>query len=59
MSSGPKGKRVLVIGASGGIGEAAADAFSAAGAEVLRPRRDGLDMLDEAGIAIGAKAVRR
>ncbi|MBE7213122.1 MAG: SDR family oxidoreductase [Gluconacetobacter diazotrophicus] len=44
-------KRVLVIGASGGIGGAAADAFAAAGAAVLRPGREAFDVLDEPGIA--------
>lgn len=43
--------RVLVVGASGGIGGAAADAFAAAGADVARPGRDALDLLDEAKIA--------
>ncbi len=43
--------RVLVVGASGGIGGAAADAFEAAGAHVARPGRDALDLLDEAKIA--------
>ncbi|MFD1330955.1 SDR family oxidoreductase [Methylopila musalis] len=46
-----KNKRVLVVGASGGIGGAAADAFSAAGADVARPGRDELDLLDDTRIA--------
>lgn len=50
MSVDLRNKRVLVVGASGGIGGAAADAFAAAGAEVARPGRDALDLLDEAGI---------
>ena len=44
-------KRVLVVGASAGIGGAAADAFAAAGAHVARPGRDQLDLLDAARIA--------
>jgi NAD(P)-dependent dehydrogenase (short-subunit alcohol dehydrogenase family) len=51
MSVELQGKRVLVVGASGGIGGAAADAFAAAGAEVARPGRDELDLLDAAKIA--------
>lgn len=43
--------RILVVGASGGIGGAAADAFAAAGAEVERPGRDQLDITDEASVA--------
>lgn len=43
--------RVLVIGATGGIGAATASAFEAAGAQVERPGRDTLDILDEAGVA--------
>lgn len=42
--------RVLVVGASGGIGGTAADAFAAAGAEVARPGRDALDITDEGSI---------
>ncbi|PZO82016.1 MAG: short chain dehydrogenase [Mesorhizobium amorphae] len=51
MSVDMKNKRVLVVGASGGIGKATADAFAAAGAEVARPGRDALDLLDETKIA--------
>jgi NAD(P)-dependent dehydrogenase (short-subunit alcohol dehydrogenase family) len=40
--------RVLVIGASGGIGGATADAFAAAGADVERPSHDALDITDDA-----------
>lgn len=43
--------RVLVVGASGGIGGAAADAFAAAGASVARPGRDRLDITDDASVA--------
>lgn len=46
-----KHKRVLVIGAKGGIGGATAAAFEAAGAEVERPSRESLDVLDEAKVA--------
>lgn len=42
--------RVLVVGASGGIGGATADAFAAAGAEVTRPGRDTLDITDDASV---------
>ena len=51
MTTEMKGKRVLVIGASGGIGGATADAFAALGADVLRPGRDELDVVDEASLA--------
>ncbi|MCT8161093.1 SDR family NAD(P)-dependent oxidoreductase [Pseudoruegeria sp. SHC-113] len=46
-------KRVLIIGASGGIGAALAQASTAAGAEVVGLSRsaDGLDVTDEASIA--------
>jgi MFS family permease len=43
--------RVLVIGATRGIGAATANAFEAAGAHVERPSRDTLDILHEAGVA--------
>ena len=51
MSGKLQNKRVLVVGASGGIGGATADAFSAAGAQVARPGRDELDLLDAAKIS--------
>ncbi len=46
-------KRVLVIGASGGIGAALCSALGAQGAEVtpLSRRHHGLDLADEASIA--------
>ncbi|MFK0333835.1 SDR family oxidoreductase [Rhizobium sp. NPDC090275] len=44
------GTRVLVVGASGGIGRATADAFAAAGAEVARPGRNALDFTDDASV---------
>lgn len=43
--------RVLVVGATGGIGAATADAFAAAGATVVRPGRDTLDIADDASVA--------
>jgi NAD(P)-dependent dehydrogenase (short-subunit alcohol dehydrogenase family) len=45
--------RALVIGASGGIGGALAEALAARGAEViaLSRRRDGLDVTDEASVS--------
>lgn len=45
-------KRALMIGASGGIGAAMADALEGTGTEVLRLSRrdDGLDITDEASI---------
>lgn len=50
MSVSLAGARVLVVGASGGIGGAAADAFAAAGAEVGRPGRDELDIAADASV---------
>ncbi|MGR3541518.1 MAG: SDR family NAD(P)-dependent oxidoreductase [Hasllibacter sp.] len=51
-------ERALVIGASGGIGSAVADALEGRGAEVTRLSRsaDGLDVTDEASVeaALGA-----
>lgn len=43
--------RSVVIGASGGIGGALADALEARGGEVVRLSRPELDITDEAGIA--------
>lgn len=45
------GSRVLVVGASGGIGGATAGAFAAAGAQVLRPTRAALDISDDDSVA--------
>ncbi len=45
-----KDARVLVVGASGGIGGAAADAFEALGARVERPSREMLDIADDASV---------
>jgi NAD(P)-dependent dehydrogenase (short-subunit alcohol dehydrogenase family) len=42
--------RVLVVGASGGIGAATADAFQALGAEVARPGHNVLDITDDASV---------
>jgi NAD(P)-dependent dehydrogenase (short-subunit alcohol dehydrogenase family) len=42
--------RVLVIGASGGIGAATADVFQALGADVARPGHDVLDIEDDASV---------
>jgi NAD(P)-dependent dehydrogenase (short-subunit alcohol dehydrogenase family) len=44
------GAHVLVVGASGGIGSATAEAFATAGAEVARPDRDALDITDDASV---------
>lgn len=44
------GARVIVVGASGGLGGAAADAFEAAGASVSRPGRDTLDITDDRSV---------
>lgn len=48
--------RALVIGSTGGIGGAVADALAARGAEVVRLSRsgDGLDLTDEASVAAAA-----
>jgi len=51
MSNDLSGQRALVIGASGGIGSATADAFKAAGADVSRPARATLDITDDASVA--------
>ncbi|WP_377811120.1 SDR family oxidoreductase [Azospirillum sp. A29] len=45
-----KNARVLVVGASGGIGSATADAFEAAGARVERPGHNALDITDDASV---------
>lgn len=45
------GARVLVVGASGGVGGATAGAFEKAGGQVARPGRDTLDIIDDASVA--------
>jgi len=50
MSIDLNGQRVLVIGASGGIGAATAGAFAAAGAVVFRPSHDELDITSDARV---------
>ncbi|MDR7147762.1 SDR family oxidoreductase [Rhizobium sp. BE258] len=45
-----KNARVLIVGASGGIGGAAADAFEALGARIERPTSDVLDITDDASV---------
>jgi NAD(P)-dependent dehydrogenase (short-subunit alcohol dehydrogenase family) len=42
--------KVLVVGATGGIGGAAADAFASAGAHVVRPGRDALDITSDSSV---------
>ena len=50
MTTPLNGQRVLVVGASGGIGRATTEAFEKVGAEVTSPDRDALDITDEASI---------
>lgn len=50
MTTPLNGQRVLVVGASGGIGRATTEAFEKVGAEVSSPDRDALDITDEASI---------
>jgi NAD(P)-dependent dehydrogenase (short-subunit alcohol dehydrogenase family) len=50
MIADMRNARVLVVGASGGIGGAAADAFEAAGAQVERPGREALDITDDISV---------
>jgi NAD(P)-dependent dehydrogenase (short-subunit alcohol dehydrogenase family) len=50
MTMDLKGQRVLVVGASGGIGAATAEMFEAAGATVSRPGHDALDITDDASV---------
>lgn len=55
MSKSLEGKRVLVVGASSGIGKAAAHAFVTAGAHVIAASRGG-DRLDRASLETGSEA---
>ncbi|MEG3178847.1 SDR family oxidoreductase [Sphingomonas sp. RB3P16] len=50
MSTPLNGQRVLVVGASGGIGRATAEAFEKAGAEVSRPGQKTLDITDDGSV---------
>ncbi|MCQ8239375.1 SDR family oxidoreductase [Rhizosaccharibacter radicis] len=50
MTMDLQGSRVLVIGASGGIGGATASGFAAAGATLLAPSRGELDITDDASV---------
>lgn len=51
MSMSLRNSRVLIVGASGGIGAATAEAFEASGAIVACPGSDELDILDDASVA--------
>ena len=53
-----RGKRVLITGASSGIGEAGAEAFAAEGAEVIVVARRA-DLLDEVVTRIAERGVPR
>ncbi|MSU88085.1 SDR family NAD(P)-dependent oxidoreductase [Rhodobacteraceae bacterium 2CG4] len=49
--------RVLLVGASGGIGGALAEAFAGADLTTLSRSADGLDLTDEASVAAAARAI--
>ncbi len=50
MTTQLNGQRILVVGASGGIGKATADAFEKAGAQVFRPDQETLDIIDDGSV---------
>ena len=56
MTTQPGQQKVVIIGASGGIGRALADQAEARGAEVIRLSRPATDVDDEAAIAAAAEA---
>ncbi len=51
MTAQLNGQRILVVGASGGIGKATADAFEKAGAQVFCPDQETLDIIDDGSVA--------